>query len=204
MPSRCDNVLRVFGPADERRRFLTTNRGCAKESPTHAAPRDNAEALPLSFNQAVPVPPWILTGADDFIQLCWYMIFWGADAEPRVVEVEDRDDVLLIVFETDGTPPVPWLRAVAKQFPKLTFDLENRGGGYAGLDRVRGDAHLCSEIWDCLYEYIGTGEGVETLRIPWGSYEEGWKLRPSFSCPDCGALPGRYHDFGCPREHTSR
>ena len=89
----------------------------------------------LSFNALVPEPNGV--GDPD----AWAGEHWGTKWDAVSVGVCDGEDRLDYWFETAWSPPLEWLAAVAKRFPKLRFTLEygEPGFGLLGLVDIEDD-----------------------------------------------------------------
>ncbi len=53
----------------------------------------------------------------------WVVSNWGTKWDAQQVVVVDGGEVVEYEFETAWSPPVPWLRTVAKMYPELRFRL---------------------------------------------------------------------------------
>jgi hypothetical protein len=133
MPNWCDNELYVEGDPKSLKAFLDEN---------------ESDTCVLSFNQSVPVPKEVLEQEKKNLEhkifspvVDWRMRNWGTKwdigGEPRI---DAFDDNAVLRFDTANSPPIPWLKTIAKKYPKLYFDLswEELGNDETGRFSVQG------------------------------------------------------------------
>lgn len=125
MPNHVYNSLIVKGEKKEIKKFREEN----KQSPDE----------PLDFNNCVQEPAELLQyqpfgdkknkslikkyGADNWY--AWRVKNWGTKWNAYNADIRDYDKKgnLLITFETAWSPPIEWLKSLAKKYPKLSFTL---------------------------------------------------------------------------------
>ena len=151
MPNLVDNVLTVTGSADELRRF---KREVRSEDVDVASGR----RIPLDFERHVPTPPEALHGRvgaaarapakspnrpGDWDSHVWRTEHWGTkwNAMHPTLRGTLKSGRLIYRFSTAWGVPEPWLDAVAKAHPALTFelkfDVEYGGRGFGRWARGR-------------------------------------------------------------------
>ncbi len=104
MPSWCKNTLTIAGPEDERLRWKEFH---------------GTEEGELTFSACLPRPKE-LEEVDGEALLDWGRKHWGTGWGPSLSTWTDAREVW---FQTAWSPPVPWLKTMAKQWPQLGFHL---------------------------------------------------------------------------------
>jgi Ferredoxin-like domain in Api92-like protein len=103
---------------------------------------DQEENL-LNFHSLVPVPEEILAPGYDNAGHLWEAQNWGCKwgaCETRILD--EGDGLVVYQFDTPWSPPLQFLKRVAKQFPGLTFllDYEEQSMGFKGIARFKDEA----------------------------------------------------------------
>ena len=138
MPNWCSNTLRVFGPAEDVRRF--------KEQATGYLPWHKIKGQKqtvLNFHSLVPVPPEILTAGYNDAGYHWERENWGCKWGACEASLADEwEDTLIYSFDTAWSPPIAFLEKLAPQWPTLKFllDYEEMSMGFKGITKVVGDS----------------------------------------------------------------
>jgi len=91
----------------------------------------------LSFETVLPTPVELFDGDGEWWD--WRIVHWGTSSdahEPEVFRGEEAQlemggvqlsaDCLVYLFDTEGHPPVEWVRVLAAQYPNAVFHLVYR------------------------------------------------------------------------------
>ncbi len=86
-------------------------------------------------------------GADNWYD--WNVNNWGTKWDVDATLQNETENTLEYTFDTAWSPPVDWLRKVAKQFPKLTFTMnyKEEGMGFEG-EAFGADGEVSDSTWD--------------------------------------------------------
>lgn len=118
------NELEITGDAGELRRFQ--DRADARFAPpSERDPYNESSLTPLSFHRLLPVPADI--SARDYGTpgggYEWQKANWGVKWGAANAVLDEEQDALIYSFDTAWYPPLPLLRRVSADYPKLTFQL---------------------------------------------------------------------------------
>jgi hypothetical protein len=122
MPNWCDNSLTIEGPQEALQDFYEKN--TSKETVHYS----------LSFNALVPLPE---DKQEEWYE--WHIEHWGTKWDVRAEDVHigatPEEGSLFYGFDTAWGPAEGWVKAVAKLYPQLTFQLlyAESGAGFAGI-----------------------------------------------------------------------
>ena len=133
MPSWCNNDLCICGNSTELKRFKeNVYRGKHFFHSFVPMPEEIANTRCPNLDKKRAKELRIRYGYDN-----WYDWAFGEWGTSRDVDLENfyKSSCLFTCIFAAWDPPVAWLKKVAKQFPKLTFELfyEEEGVGFAGL-----------------------------------------------------------------------
>jgi len=127
-----------------------------------------------------PTPPELLSNNNEGWYE-WRIEHYGCKWYESELEINDSTDTSVSVsFETAWSPPTEWLRKVAKDYPKLTFELDYEESGmcFKGLLRVKGKEiqedsirEWFGECYECDKEYDGKGK-CDCENHTWGEEDE--------------------------------
>ncbi|GIW31555.1 MAG: hypothetical protein N2047_06185 [Meiothermus sp.] len=80
----------------------------------------------------------------------WCYDHWGTRWDANQPELEEEAGALIYRFSTAWSPPIPVVRAMAAQHPRLTLELEYEEGweGYAGRCRFAGGVLIEEAEWE--------------------------------------------------------
>ena len=136
MPNHCENDLIVSGPKAEIERFIAAA----------VDPEDGDNAIRL--DNFVPLPPELLNYEDEYN---WRIEHWGTKWDCydfSYAKWSPKGRSWSTSFLTAWTPPDAAFIAIAKLFPKLTFNLRYYEGGccYKGQLKVKGETIIAQ--WD--------------------------------------------------------
>lgn len=116
----CGNRLYVIGPESEVSRFVADAKG------VYDSGEQEGEELLLSFDSQVPTPDRQQVRAEGFDdEVRWRNANWGTkwiDGSTTRFE-RSGSETAYYEFTTAYSPPRPWLREVAFQYPELQFCL---------------------------------------------------------------------------------
>lgn len=138
MPNWCLNKLTITGPEADVRAFNAKAVG--------HSPWSKPEGKPdvLNFHSLVPVPEEVLKAGYESAGYNWEKENWGCKwgAENPTI-LDEWEGHVEYEFSTAWSPPIEFLTAVAKQYPKLQFILqyEEPGMAYKGLAKFHGAVH---------------------------------------------------------------
>ena len=138
MPNWCHNKLTITGPEADVRSF--------KDKAVGQSPWEESEEEPnvLNFHSLVPVPDEVLKAGYESAGYDWERANWGCKWGADNAQLLDEGGTCLIYeFDTAWSPPMEFLKAVAKQWGALQFvlDYEEAGMGYKGLAKFQGEIH---------------------------------------------------------------
>lgn len=173
MPNWCSNTLKVGGPAEDV--FAFSKKAEKKEEGADNLP---GGTIPLSFANFIPIPSILVAGRKKEFTMedeeyNWRLGNWGVkwdlDVDTSVEEVDSNQ--IIYRFDTAWGPPVAFVRAVAKEHPRLCFRLEaiepGMGFGFIGEyseGEIENEVELnwneVCEQWPDIAEYYG-GENNE-------------------------------------------
>jgi hypothetical protein len=138
MPNWCSNKLTIIGPGVNVQAFKTKAVGNSPWEETG----ENPDVL--NFHSLVPVPENILAAGYDDAGYHWQQENWGCKwGAANSVIVEEWDGHVEYSFDSAWSPPLKFLKNVAKQWPNLTFVLvyEELGMAFKGLAKFQGEIH---------------------------------------------------------------
>lgn len=126
MPNWCENTLTIQGPADQVAAFVAQAQGTPVDWGDGASGRHA-----LCFHQFVPVPADVVAQGYATAGFAWCVTHWGTKWEPSrlgvdppyIVPLPDGAATTQYSFNTAWDPPIPWVNAVAAQWPDLLFHL---------------------------------------------------------------------------------
>ena len=126
MPNWCENTLTVEGDPQIVRQF--------KE-------RANGKGTALALDKVHPMPKALentISPGDKPNWYDWCIENWGTKWEIEAELVGEGTGCLMYSFFSAWTPPVAWLKKVAKDYPELRFRLkyEERGVGFMGVAKA--------------------------------------------------------------------
>jgi hypothetical protein len=146
MPNWCENILKVTGPAEDRRwltQLWTDGQGVFNRilpTPDPFTDQEIAE-LRVELERSYFGSDFIKADAAN-AWYWWRNIHWGTKwdvggGSRNTVTVEEQEDVTTIDFLTAWGPPEPVIKAMSAQYPSLIFDLTYFEGGmcFAGETR---------------------------------------------------------------------
>lgn len=146
MPNWCTNVLTVSGPEKDRTRFQEETTG---KLAIYSDETDDVKNNILCFNALYPVPEDVIKGGYSEVGYHWQIDHWGCkwDLLEENIYVAHEGRILRYIFDTAWSPPVGWLRHVAKLFPTLTFTMgyEEPGMCFSGKCKLKGEQDLGCE-----------------------------------------------------------
>eukprot|EP00049_Salpingoeca_infusionum_P010900 m.187787 g.187787 ORF g.187787 m.187787 type:complete len:218 (-) comp14781_c0_seq1:1396-2049(-) len=124
-PNWCINVLEVTSDEDDDAltHFYQQNK-----------PEGDNDTRELSFACSVPIP----AQGTSIVEL------WGTRSDVDSVLVDREELLLRYDFETEWSPPLAWIAAVAQRFPQLAFHLksEEPGADFHISAKYRGGAEV--------------------------------------------------------------
>ena len=132
MPNWCNNTLTVEGAEKEVQRF--------KQRAKSKASKGDAD---LSLACLYPIPEGVYQGnlGPEESQRYgknnwrdWCITHWGTKWDADATLTNEIPDFLVYEFESAWSPPVAWLKKVARDFPRLRFTLiyDEPRMGFAG------------------------------------------------------------------------
>lgn len=165
MPNWCENTLIVKGDSQELIKFI----------------EDTIVDDKFTLNRLYPTPPELLEqtspnvyrgddeeskrlheehlknikdkyGHEDWYH--WRIFNWGTKWDTADSYIVDRnDEYLMVQFNTAWSPPYHWLKKIAPDFPKLTFELQyhEEGMGFCGRSMWSIDDGFSDEEGDLCY-----------------------------------------------------
>lgn len=139
MPNWCNNKLTVTGPKLTVNKF--ENAACGSDPSWGNEPAEVNEPEIFNFHILVPIPARILALGFDPAGYEWCTKNWGTKWGASDSILDDKwDGQLHYSFNTAWAPPIEFLTALGKKWPKLTFVLEYEecGMGFKGLCKVKG------------------------------------------------------------------
>ena len=202
MPNIVSNYLWLLGDASDLDGF---RRRAMRYMPLYSAedvPPDDQEFLPLRLTALVPEPRGI-RAADARIQDEWRLDNWGTKWDVDDAEVIERGEGIVgYRFWTLWTPAFPWVEAVARRHPELTFRyvyLDFNGAGAARM-LLRGGLEVFHYARHNLFMDMLCKGSDNHERIPIGDEDASWDWQAEVPCAACGAAFGEYHKLGCKKE----
>ena len=132
MPNWCENTLTVEGAEKVVQRFKQL-----------AKPKATKAGADLSLATLYPIPEGVYQGDLGTKESQrygknnwrdWCITHWGTKWDADATLTNETPDFLAYGFETAWSPPVAWLKKVARDFPYLRFTLNyyEPGMGFAG------------------------------------------------------------------------
>jgi hypothetical protein len=132
MPNWCENRLTVEGAKKVVQQFKQL-----------AKPKGDKADSDLSLASLYPMPEGVYQGdlGPEESQrygknnwLDWCITHWGTKWDADATLTMDLPDFLVYRFESAWSPPVAWLKKVARDFPRLRFTLiyDEPGMGFEG------------------------------------------------------------------------
>lgn len=125
MSDWCENKLIISGPGGDVDAFKKQALG---HSPwLKPEERRNESPAALNFHSLVPIPDDVLAVDYDVAGYDWERENWGCKggaANPTLIDV--GPDCVEYEFHTAWTAPIEFLKAVARKWPGLLFELEYR------------------------------------------------------------------------------
>jgi hypothetical protein len=132
MPNWCDNTFTVEGAEAAVQRFKQK-----------AKPQADQADSDLTLASLYPIPAGVYQGelgteeAQSYGKNNWYhwrIEHWGTKRDVQATLGNELPDFLVYRFQSAWSPPVAWLKKVARDFPRLRFTLiyDEPGMGFAG------------------------------------------------------------------------
>lgn len=139
MPNWCENILKVTGPAEDRRRLTqlwTDGQGVFNRilpTPDPFTVQDLAE-LHRELERSWHFPGVLERLNADNAWYYWNNIHWGTKwdvggSSTNTMTVEEQEDMTTIDFLTAWGPPEPVIKAMSALYPSLVFNLAYFEGG---------------------------------------------------------------------------
>lgn len=139
MPNWCTNNLYVSGNKEDIARFR--ERAVRETENIEESLELTDEGFlkitdkPLCLNNFVPMPKKYDKGDKWY---GWRIKNWGTKWEISGAEIVSQGrDFIQYMFDTAWSPPIEWLKKVAKEYPKLDFELKYREDGMGFCGKVK-------------------------------------------------------------------
>ena len=146
MPNWCENRLTVEGAKKVVQQFKQL-----------AKPKGDKADSDLSLASLYPIPEGVYQGdlgteesqrygKNNWRE--WGITHWGTKWDADATIERDLPDFLVYRFESAWSPPVAWLKKVARDFPRLRFTLiyDEPGMGFAGT-AIADQGKLIVDAW---------------------------------------------------------
>ena len=137
MPNWCENELAVWGDKADIRKLKTKAGGKDTDlflNNLYPMPEELGETKsPSNRSKKALVKKY---GAEHWYY--WRINNWGTKWDVTAELTAETDESLLYAFSTAWSPPIPWLKKVAMDYPELSFRLkyDEPGVGFAGVTIV--------------------------------------------------------------------
>lgn len=128
MPNHCENELTVSGDAKALERFKVFAQG--------NNPWDNKDKELLCCNQFIPAPPKAIADYSN-VGYNWCIERWGTKWGAYDIELSCSNGHLFYAFLSAWAPPIPVIKAMARKFKALDFDLRYYEGGMGFQGHLR-------------------------------------------------------------------
>ena len=146
MPNWCENRLTVEGAKKVVQQFKQL-----------AKPKATQAGADLSLASLYPIPAGVYLGdlGTEETQRYgknnwrdWCITHWGIKWDADATLTNETPDFLVYEFESAWSPPVAWLKKVARDFPRLRFTLiyDEPGMGFAGT-AIADQGKLIVDTW---------------------------------------------------------
>jgi hypothetical protein len=146
MPNWCDNTFTVEGAEAVVQRFKQL-----------AKPQAGQVDSDLSLARLYPIPAGVFQGdvgpeeSQRYGKNTWYhwcIKHWGTKWDVQATLRNESPDFLVYRFQSAWSPPVAWLKKVARDFPRLRFTLiyDEPGMGFAGT-AIADQGKLIIDAW---------------------------------------------------------
>jgi hypothetical protein len=121
MPNWCENTFTVEGAEKDVQRFKQL-----------AKPKASKGYADLSLASLYPIPEGVYQGdlapeaSQKYGKNNWYdwcITHWGTKWDADATLTNETPDFLVYEFKSAWSPPVAWLKKVARDFPRLRFTL---------------------------------------------------------------------------------
>lgn len=127
MPNWCDNILWVDGDPASIQCFKASVRTSGHD---------------LGLGKLHPMPEALqntISPGDEPNWYDWCVKNWGTKWDVEGKLTLENSEMLEFCFLSAWSPPIPWLRKVSKDYPKLRFRLRyiEEGVGFMGIAKVK-------------------------------------------------------------------